>query len=113
MLAGKVYDGGSMNAAALQAVANNPFVTTALPIMFTVLLAVWMNNKGFDGVHKRLDDMGRRFDTVHTRIDEMRADFNRRFDKIDERLERIEEKLDDHGSRIARLEERTSPLTRR
>jgi hypothetical protein len=41
-----------MNPTALQ-----PFITTALPIMFTVLIAAWMNNKGIDGIHKRLDDI--------------------------------------------------------
>ena len=53
-----------MNATALQ-----PFLTVALPIMFTILIAVWVNshgiNRGFDGmnaaingVHKRLDAVG-------------------------------------------------------
>jgi hypothetical protein len=113
MLAGKVYDGGNMNAATLQAVVNNPFVTTALPIMFTVLLAVWMNNKGFDGIHKGMDGL-------HKRLDDMRSDFSRqfaqidkRFDRIEDRLERIEAKIDSHETRIVRLEERSSPLTRR
>jgi len=90
--------GAAMNATALQ-----PFLTTALPIMVTILLAVWMNGKGFNGVHKRLDDTNRRFDTL---FDEG----NRRFDKVDARLERIEAKLENHESRIVRLEERTSPL---
>jgi tetrahydromethanopterin S-methyltransferase subunit G len=80
-----------MNPAMLQ-----PFLTTALPIMVTILLAVWMNGKGFDGVHKRLDDM--------------RADMDRRVDSIEGRLERIETKLDGHETRSVRLEERTSPF---
>jgi len=71
-----------MNPSALQ-----PFLTTALPIMFTVLIAAWMNNQGIDGIHKRLDD-------------------------IIVRLGRIETKLDNHDERIVRLEERTSPLGR-
>jgi hypothetical protein len=63
-----VEEANSMNATALQ-----PFLTTALPIMVTILLAVWMNGKGFDGVHKRLDDM--------------RSDFDRRFDAIEKRFD--------------------------
>ena len=62
---------------------------TALPIMFTILIAVWVNNKSIDGIHRRLDDM--RNDIV-------------------KRPDRIEGKLDDHDRRITRVEERTSPL---
>jgi flagellar capping protein FliD len=102
-----------MNATALQ-----PFLTTALPIMFAILVAAWMNSKAFDGmntsinaVHKRLDDMRedlrQRFDQVNQRFNAM----DKRFDKIDARLERIEAKLDNHETRLVRLEERTSPLT--
>ena len=67
--------------------ALQPFLTTALPIMFTILIAAWMNSKGFDGVNKRLDD-------------------------IVARLGRIRSKLESHDERIVRLEERTSPLAR-
>jgi hypothetical protein len=69
----------------LNPTALQPFLTTALPIMFTLLIAAWMNNKGVDGIHKRLDD-------------------------IIVRLGRIETKLENHDERIVRLEERTSPL---
>lgn len=76
-----------MNATALQ-----PFLTVALPIMFTILIAVWVNNnginKGFDGIHKRLDH-------------------------VVARLDRIEAKLDNHETRIVRVEERTSPIGKR
>jgi len=73
-----------MNPAMLQ-----PFLTTALPIMLTVLVAVLVNNK---------------------RLDDMKTDIARRLDKIEQRLEKIEAKLDNHENRIIRLEERTSPL---
>jgi hypothetical protein len=92
-----------MNGAALQ-----PFLTVALPIMFTILIAVWVNshgiNRGFDGMNAAIHG-------VHKRLDDMRVDFDKRLDKIDARLERIEAKLDNHETRIVRLEERTSPLT--
>jgi len=80
-----------------------PFLTTALPIVFAVFVAAWLNGKGADGIHKRLDDMR---DDLNRRFDEV----NKRFDKVDARLERIEAKLDNHETRIVRLEERTSPL---
>jgi hypothetical protein len=63
------------------------FTAVALPIMFTFLIAVWVNNKAFDGVHRSLDD-------------------------IVQRLDRIEKKLDDHETRISRLEGQASPITR-
>jgi hypothetical protein len=37
------------------ALVQTPFVQIALPIMFTILLAVWMNNRGFDGVYRSFD----------------------------------------------------------
>jgi hypothetical protein len=83
-LPGMVMMVAEMNPAILQ----NQFVQVALPIMFTVLIAAWMNGKGLDGVKGRLDD-------------------------IVARLGRIEGKLEGHDERIVRLEERTSPLTRR
>lgn len=70
------------------ALVQTPFVQIALPIMFTIFMAVWMNSRGFDSVNRRLDD-------------------------VVARLGRIEVKLDNHEERIVRLEERTSPLTRR
>jgi hypothetical protein len=76
----------------MNATALPPFLTTALPIMFAILLAAWLNGKGTDGVHKRLDDMrhdlDKRFDNVNKRFDEV----NQRFDQVDVRLERIEAK---------------------
>jgi hypothetical protein len=74
-------------------------VQTALPLMFMILIAVQVNNKAFDGIHKRLHDIV--------------SDMNPRFDEILERLDRIETKLDGHETRIARLEECTSPIGRR
>ena len=87
-----------MNATALQ-----PFLTVALPIMFTILIAVWVNNhginRGFDGINAAVNG-------VHKRLDDM----NSRLERMDSRLERIEGKLDNHEIRIVRLEERNSPF---
>ena len=81
------------------AILQSQFVQVALPIMFTVLIASWINNKAFD--------------TISRRIDDLRADMNTRFGEVNVRLERIERKLDNHDERLVRLEERTSPVTRR
>lgn len=74
------------------------FVTVALPIMITILLAMWTSN-------------GRTAE-LSARITAMRTDMNRRFDEVNTRLERIEHKPDNHEERIVRLEERTSPIHR-
>jgi hypothetical protein len=39
------------------AILQNQFVQVALPIMFTVLIAAWINGKGLDGIKGRLDDI--------------------------------------------------------
>lgn len=71
----------------IQLIAQTPFVQIALPIVITLIVAAWNNNKRFD-------------------------DVNRRLDGIEARLVRIESKLDEHGTRIAVLEDRSSPLRR-
>jgi archaellum component FlaC len=79
--------------------ALQQFLSVALPIMVTLVatigIAQWSQNKRFDDVNKRIDDL--------------RLDFNHRFDAIEQRLERIESKLEIHDQRITRLEERTLP----
>jgi hypothetical protein len=44
-----------VNPAALQ----SPFVQTAVPIMFTILVAVWVNSKSYDSQNRRIDDLNR------------------------------------------------------
>lgn len=73
-------------------VLNTQFVQVALPIVITILLASWMNNKRFD---------------------DLRSDMNRRFDEIIKRLDGIDEILTNHEKRVIVLEERTSPIGRR
>ena len=55
----------------LAQIAQTPFMQIALPIVITLIVAAWNNNK-------RFDDMNRRFDGVEKRLD-----------RIDDRLERI------------------------
>jgi hypothetical protein len=75
------------------AVLNNPFVHVALPVMFTILIATWINNKGFD---KGFDGVNRRIDDLNRRIDDLRSDMITRFDEVNRRLDRIEDTLKTH-----------------
>jgi hypothetical protein len=54
----------AMNPAILQI----PFVQTALPVMFTILIAVWVNNKALDGIHRRLDDIIKRLERIEIKL---------------------------------------------
>ena len=81
------------------AVLNNSFVQVALPIMFTILIATWINNKGFD---KGLDGVNRR-------LDDLRSDMNDRFGEVNRRLDRLGDTLKTHSGQITSLEERVSP----
>lgn len=76
-----------------------PFITVALPIMVTIVAAMWSNNSRLTDMR---ESMNRGF-----------ADVNRRIDELIKRLDRIEVKLDNHEQRITRIEERTSPLATR
>lgn len=80
---------------------NNPFFQVALPIMFSILVAIWLNGKGFDGITRRLDDL-------RSDVNILRSDMNTRLNEVNRRLENIEAKLDNHGA----LEERTSSVIR-
>ena len=99
------------------AVLNNSFVQVALPIMFTILIATWINNKGLDGVHKAmdkgLDGVNKGLEAVNRRVDDLRSDMNDRFREVTSRLDRIDDTLKTHSGQIAALEERVSPLGRR
>ena len=77
-------------------VLNQPFIQVALPIMVTLALATWWNNKRIDDLRS---DMNRRFD-----------EGNHRFDEVIKRLDRIDATLNNYGERIVRVEERTSLL---
>jgi hypothetical protein len=81
------------------AVLNTQFVQVALPLMLSLAIAAWLNNRGIDAVGKRIDDL--------------RGEMNGRFDEVFRRLDRLDEVLFDHDQKIVRLEERTSPFAHR
>jgi hypothetical protein len=85
------------------------FVAVALPIMITMLLAMWNSNRGNSELGARVTDM--RTD-MNRRFEDLTREMNRRFDETTTRLDRIERKLDNHEERIVGLEERTLPIHR-
>lgn len=96
--------------------ALQPFLTVALPIMITLIAAMWTNNSRLNDMSSRLSDFRDSANRDSTNLrDTMNrgfAEVNRRIDQLDVRMERIECKLDNHEDRLIRLEERTSPLHR-
>lgn len=96
------------------AILNNPFMQVALPIMFAVLVAAWLNGKSMEAISKRIDDLrsdmnGRNADVrnlINGRFDDIRNLVNGRFDDINHRLGAIE-------GRLSRLESSASPLLKR
>ena len=70
------------------AILNNSFMQVALPIMFTVLLAAWINSRGID---KGLEGVSRR-------LDDLRADMNNRFGEVNRRLDHLDETLKTHSA---------------
>jgi vacuolar-type H+-ATPase subunit I/STV1 len=94
--------------------AIQPFLTIALPVMITLFLGIWSQNKRFDDMSKRTDDTNRRIDdlakSLHNQLEQTAGNINRRLDESIKGLERIETKLDKHEERLIRLEERASPI---
>lgn len=66
---------------------NNPFFQVALPIMFSILVAAWLNSKGFYGITRRLDDL-------RSDMNILRSDMNTRLNEVNRSLKNIEAKLD-------------------
>lgn len=72
---------------------QQPFIQVALPIVITLALGMFYQNKRLDDLNKRIDDL--------------MAYMGTRFDEINKRLDRIELKLESHDRDIAALKERT------
>lgn len=64
-------------------ILQTQFVQVALPIMFSVLVAAWWQNK---------------------RVDDLKDTINKRLDGIEERLKNIQSRLENFAERIVRLE---------
>jgi hypothetical protein len=88
------------------ALINTPFIQVALPIMFTLALAAWLNNKRVDDMRGDMKDFKVEMKDLRGEMKDLRGEMNRRFDHL-------ETMFSDHEKRIGVLEERTSPLARR
>ena len=73
------------------AILNTQFVQVALPLIVTLSIAAWWNNK---------------------RVDDLRSDMKEFRTEIRQAFRKLDETLQTHGDRITRLEERTSPIAR-
>lgn len=62
------------------------FLSTALPIMITLLFGVWSNNKQLEAFSKRLDDLARRLDRIESILDGIRLELVGQ----NERIKRLE-----------------------
>jgi hypothetical protein len=65
------------------AVLNQPFFQVALPLMFTILIAVWANSKGFDGVNRRIGDISARLGRIEDRLLALETRFSVLVRKVD------------------------------
>lgn len=81
-----------MNVATL---LTQPFFQVTLPIVLTIFIATWAQNRRIDDLSRRIDDLARRLDRVERIVED-----------ILKTLVGIEH-------RLTVVEERTSPLTRR
>ena len=91
------------------AIFNQPFVQIALPLLLGMFLTAWAaittNNKRFEDMNKRFDDLSRE---MNRRFEDMSREMNRRFDEVLKRLDSIDSILRNHENRITRIEERSS-----
>ncbi len=71
------------------------FVTVALPIMITILPAMWTSNRGTAELSARVSDLrsdiNRCFEDLIGDMGRRFGEMNRRFDEVITRLDRIEE----------------------
>jgi chaperonin cofactor prefoldin len=58
---------------------NQPFFQITLPLMVTLVVAIWSQSRGFDNMNKRLDTLEKRLDKIEAKLD-----------KIEERLKNLE-----------------------
>jgi hypothetical protein len=64
-------------------ILNTPFVQLALPIVVTLIVGIWANNKRSDDIGKRLDDFAARLGRIEDRLT-----------GIETRLTAVERKVD-------------------
>lgn len=91
---------------------NLPVFQITLPIVVTMLVAAWLNNRRIEEVSRRLDDTIRRLDTIEQRLDTRFERIETRFERVDERLNEILSLLRDLDKRVSVLEDRNGRVIR-
>jgi len=71
------------------AILQSSFVQTALPIMFTILVAAWMNSRSSDTVNRRFDDMSKLITAESARLE---AVLKLEIGKLEMRVRGLEER---------------------
>lgn len=57
-------------------------LTIVLPVIFTIIIGIFYNNRRIDDVNRRIDDMNHR-------INDFRSDFNQRFIELRNEIREI------------------------
>lgn len=70
---------------------REPFFQVALPIIVTFGMAYWHNNKRFDDLGKRIDDLA---SSINKRIDDLRSEMRTGFDGINKRIDELTKRVD-------------------
>lgn len=73
----------------------------SIPLIGAILLTSWKDNKRFEGVNKRIDDLRT---SLNKRIDDLNAIIMNGFRDVSERLGRLEDRVTEleKGSRLVR-----------
>lgn len=82
----------------LATLLSQPFVQVTLPIMFTILLAAWAQNRRVDALARRVGRLGKCLDRIEQGLDHM-----------EQGLDRIEKRLDRIPAKLVKIEETTLP----
>lgn len=64
-----------------------------LPVVFTVIVGIFYNNRRIDDINRRIDDVNHRIDDSNHAMDGLRSDIDKRFDETNKRLADLREDI--------------------
>lgn len=74
-------------------ILQSSFVQTALPIMFTILVAVWVNNRSAEATYNRFDDMRALIVSESARLEAaLKLEFITELGKLETRVNGLEDR---------------------
>jgi cell division protein FtsL len=68
-------------------------ITIVLPVIFTVIIGIFYNNRRIDDINHRIDDLNRRIDDSNHRMDGLHSDIDKRFDETNKKLGDLKEDI--------------------